>query len=937
MIRKTKLIFSIIFLLLLPLFLQVLAQSPTPRPCQNSGCPIAPSQLNYQCAASYQDWLSDPSQNFWVEDEEITFLGKNAERARQFLYWVLNRSPIYYHRSIFESWGSTRNLAFALVFLTAALAGVGIIVARRFTFSTKLDVKNIILKLLGIILYVTFSATLVITIIQLSDILMRFFVENLNVGNLFNIFFTRPEGFVLSDSETAYRSFVGCKNISTQAVESVKISIFLVKITNLTYFLIGLLLLIRQIILWLLVAISPFLAILLFFKIVKNVGKIWIGVFFQWVFYGPLVALFLGTVSKMWQYGIPFNFNFTRANTPEGFVYPTAISILYGGPSQQLAFMNSSNYVDTFAEYVISILMLWAAIVLPWWLLRTFRDYCCDGIYAIKNLLMAFYENYRGKKPPSPPTPTPPDLKSAIKAALKIEQPAKEKIKIELGALQDIKKLRTTDIVANINLKVNALHDLVKIETNKAYKEKIERTLTSLKQPDRIANPKEREKIMQLKTELYQRAKKQDKVAQRILQATSTSVIEREKVKKEVIQKIPQAAPAQKLVASTTKLPPQQITNIFSNLVQNFVKNTTLTKTLSQTTQLPKEKISQILIEFTNNLSLPLTSVINKISKTTQVEKEKIKQTIKTFTNVIKTSSLISHTAKKEKVEREKVKETIAKLTKATPQQIPEKETSIIKALHETILQKEELVTTLSHQTNVEKQVIKQILTQAKDEEEFKQLSSDPQKLTVLSQIYTTILQSDELVDEVSKQTGVRREVIEKTITEALPKVAEAEQNIEQAVPVPPTVSIEEYENTKKLWKHHYLKGEVPVSENITSRKEWVEQDIIYLTNILNKLLSDDEKLKEEAMEELSYLLPIFIINDLSPEQLLVYLKAKLEAAKEVKEELEKEEELKEKLKKEMEKEELVEVPLERKKKEEKQKELKQELSQELPEEENEV
>jgi hypothetical protein len=129
------------------------------------------------------------------------------------------------------------------------------------------------------------------------------------------------------------------------------------------------------------------------------------------------------------------------------------------------------------------------------------------------------------------------------------------------------------------------------------------------------------------------------------------------------------------------------------------------------------------------------------------------------------------------------------------------------------------------------------------------------------------------------------------------------------------------------MWTQQYEKGEVPASENITSREQWVDQDIVFITNTLNKLLSVDDKLRQEGIDDLAYILPIFLINSLKGEELIVYLKAKIEAAKAVKHDMEKEREITEKLKKKSEEtEEFVDV---KKKEEENTKTL--EMSQELP------
>ena len=58
------------------------------------------------------------------------------------------------------------------------------------------------------------------------------------------------------------------------------------------------------------------------------------------------------------------------------------------------------------------------------------------------------------------------------------------------------------------------------------------------------------------------------------------------------------------------------------------------------------------------------------------------------------------------------------------------------------------------------------------------------------------------------------------------------------------------------------------------------------MTNILNKLLSADQTMRQQALDEVGFILPLFLINNLSGSQLLTYLKAKLSAAKQVKKSL---------------------------------------------------
>lgn len=686
------------------------------------GCPAEMNKVYQErgtgetCVTDFDAFQQDPGTNhLWVEDTEITSQGKADERARQFIYWVVTNGSIDNHPVLFKVWSAARNVSYFFVILVAAVMGIGMIVSQRANFNANIKLWPSIMKIILVLLFISFSASLVITIIQLSEILMKFFIENLGGKDLFNIYFAGIS------KEQNYLDFVGCRDLNIRVQEAYKTEVFLLKMTNISYYVMGGMLILRKILLWFLLFVSPFLALLMPFVFIRNIGWIWIGVFFQWVFYGPLFALFLGALASIWKAGIPYVFDFSRAGTTQGYIYPTAINILYGGPAQRLAVMNNGNYVDTFAEYIITLIMLWAVTFFPWWLLRIFRDYCCEGIIAMKNILLSMYDQQRGA-PPTPPGPAP--ISTTIGATLKIPREVEIPIKVRIETAEEIKRAKTEDISRSLNMAVSHLAEVANFETNKQVNQTVKQNLNYLQNPIQAGTITERQKYMNLRTELYNRALKDDRIAKGILSSISTSPIEQAQRRKEIMESIQHVVPTTKLVT----------------------------------------------------IKVPVPGV-----------KGKVKEVVKP----------------------------------------PEKP-------------------------------------------------------------------------------------------------------IETLISVPPTVSIEDYEQVKKMWKQQYERGEVPVAENIRTREQWVTEDAIFITNTLNKLLSPSEELRQKGLDDIGYILPIFLINNLKGEELIVYLKAKLEAAKSVAEEKQLEKEIEERVKAQAE-EELVEVSLP--KEEEKRKEMTMEEKMKIPEE----
>ncbi len=801
----------------------------TPIPCNSdaNSCPqdnkgndlkdIYPQlQPPQSCATSFTDFQSDPrTKHYWIEDPEVTAQGKADERARQFIYWVLNKNAIDNHSVLREVWQITRNLSYFFLILAVAVMGIGFIIGQRSNFQINIKLWPSLGKIAGALLWITFSAAVVIFMIQLSELVMRFFIENLGGKNLFTIYFVDVNGQPAGTSESGYSVFYGCRDLNVRVQEAARSEMFVLKATNITYYVMGIMLLLRKILLWFMLFISPFLAILFPFRFIRNVGWIWIGVFFQWLFYGPLFALFLGALAKIWEKGIPFLFDFSRVNNISGYVYPTAINLIYGGPAQQgvqhqISILNNGNNVDTFMEYVITLIMLWAVIFFPWWLLRIFRDYCCDGIYAMKNILLSMYDQTRGGPSPTPsPSPAPTFLKTSIQMPKEVEVP----VRVKLETVEDIKKTRTEDIARTLNLSATKLTDVAKFETQKDTREIVQKNLSYLSNPIKAETPTERQMYMNLRTELFNRAIRDDKVAKQILSATSTSAVEKIQKREEILKTTPYAQPITHVVSVKVNMPQDKVTSVSSTLLNTINASNKILSTIAQNTQITLQQVQQILASYKRQIELP-----------------------KPTTAPAKASAAIA------------------------PAQV---------------------IDAIAKETGVDKDTVIKVIQRMAD-----------------------VVKSDkELAKEVSDKENIKPEQLQQIVDAQVPAVAESEKNVEKTITIPPSISIEDYEEVKSMWTQQYEQGEVPVTENIGTRQAWVDNDIISITNTLNKLLSPSEELRQQGLDEIGYILPIFLINNLKGEELLVYLKAKLEAAKEVKNRLFKEKEITEKVKAENEKE----------------------------------
>lgn len=1181
---------KILFIAALVLFLRIpsaFAQESiridiTPQPCANrAGCPIdlvpVYEARGEACVTDPAEFAANPTSNhYWVEDPKITDQGKADERARQFIYWTLSTRSLDDSPVLKNVWRLTSNITYFLVLFVAAMLGVGLIVGQRLRFETKVKIWPTVMKIVMILIYIAFSASVIILLIQLSEILMKFFLDTLGGKDFFNIYFSTDQqdqinqqgntgaggngAAATGSSESNYIGFVGCRDLNIRVQESVQAEIFLFKATNITYYVMGIMILLRKILLWFMLFISPFAAILIPFVFVRNVAWIWLGVFFQWLFYGPLFALFLGSISTLWKQGIPFLFDFSRVDKLVGYVYPTAINITYGGPAQKLSALNNGNYVDTFAEYVITLIMLWAAIVFPWWLLRIFRDYCCDYLMAMKNILLNMYDQMRingGPMGPSPTQPSPGSTRTTNESqTITNKTYNNQQTDKRLETMEEIRNTTTQNILKNVNISAPNIVDIAKYETNKNVQQNATKNIEYLKNPMKADTPAERQKYMNIRTELLNRALKEDKLAKQVLSSVSTSYVDqrenknalsnqvfnavsktdnsqavRENIarsvvsnvtkqqfdqvvqqsntnKDTVIKTVLENTPASRSIQSVVQVPQTTVNNV-TNAITNSVSNNATINNIAQNSKVDSQSVQQIYESYQQNSTQSPTQVFNTVANNQSVSNALTKnistnkEAISNISNATNTSTsdvqkisnamttvssapvsettIIDNSAKEHSIEREKVREVLSQIKTfekqgaigdtqinsiSTQTQVPAATVKkIVQTWNDNKTQESRAVSQVSQRTSIERTKVSQVMNQintVKNEkvkevlnqirDTSKQTQTATNIITQVSQItsverpaieqilqtwnqninqnptqiintisnvasisnsltktiggsndaittisndtnidgptvknviqsYNTVNQStpapsrEQAIDRVSTETNVEkakvtqvlakteelkkekvREVIrnvhdqvskDKTIVkqiakqhnikeEEVQKIAEAQkaivsapvaaQEVEKKISLPSTVSIEDYEAVKQMWQKQYESGEIPIQENIQSRAEWVEHDTVFITNALNKLTSEDEEVRQQGLDDIAYILPIFMINNFKGEELLIYLKAKLQAAKAVMAQIEREEQIKEEMRQKDE-DDQVEVSVSNKKEEEKTMEMENALT----------
>lgn len=472
----------------------------------------------------------------WRCDEEVTFMGKASSRAKDFLNWTM----AHYRWAEFSAtnpigvfWGFIRNIMYGLLFLFV-LATAFILVITR---GKSVTVMKFLPRFVFVLIFATLSFSIVQVLYQASDLVMGFFLQGPGL---------RPETInpdlkVISGDNLFYigwdyQTFIGYRSTNPLDQEAAFMSILLLKLTSITFYIMAGLLLIRKVILWLFIAVSPVFPFLLLYYPIRNTGKIWIGEFFRWLLYGPLFAIFLYGLVALWQFqlpgaqpnavGIPLNFDTSKVGKAADIKYPTSINIVIGGPGQTINRENNVNLPDTFVLYVFALIMVWVVTFFPFVLLRIFLEHL-NNMMGNENWVTKQLSKTPFGSPPQPPTrpimagpviPQPPLTPKGAPGGMAKQMPTGATMRVD------------QQILKTANLSVPSLRDIARMETatissNVAGSQELSQTKQSLAKianPSATTNSVERSQYTMVREKLMQESQSGNLMAKSILSAANS-------------------------------------------------------------------------------------------------------------------------------------------------------------------------------------------------------------------------------------------------------------------------------------------------------------------------------------------------------------------------------------------------------------------------------
>lgn len=776
---------------------------------------------------------STDSQN-WVLDADVSAVGAAAARSREVLNWALAIDGSGFTdstsggtggilNSIKAIWGKIRTFTSIVFIALLIIIGFGIMLRTDWGIRSRRLLPYVLIALV----VMNFSFIASATIVRLTDKLQQGFYSipttHLNASDLLTVKYN-------------YQDFKGYRLAATYAEDAVRTQLWLVRLTTYTNYAIAIILILRIVILWGLTIFSPFLFPFLIFPATRRVAIIWVREFFRWLFIGPLLALFLSSVAYIWQQtklnsvasstveysGIPIVTNSSYLGTgatssnkyysatniilaPPGLFYNDALGlslISSTGTTGATTVNDSKNNLtdtETYVRFIVALIMLWSAIILPFLLLRMAIVMVTKNKTKISQRWDAsaakqYLSNIQQKiTPPVPrgPKPVPaaglarPIMVSGIARPQKITDTQREReVETRNYATNRISELKTTSIAQLAGLtqaiprateliqaKDQSLERIGQIEMDSTNIARTQEIFNKISQPSQIENVEDRRQFTNIGNSLSNLSTRGDVDARRVERAVNnnTAIYEtantREEIQKQIVKKY--------------------VTNI-SNI----------SKTENQVRKDIQEKANQ-----NDDKARLALQALDKVAQIAQIATKPIAQmTIKDRNNALSIANKVQHP---EAIANEDEKKQFSALRDFIGQGVKKGDID---------------AATLEYSGK--------LMLWSKDAE-------DKNKLT----------------NEVDKK------LLERS-----------------------TAGDKDFDKTKALWKKHYSEAAVPISDKIKSRRDWLEQEKQKLQAALDKLLSDDAKIRKAGLEEVKKVIPFMLMGDYSITDIAKYIMAKISA-----------------------------------------------------------
>lgn len=694
-----------------------------------------------------------------------------------------------------------------------------------------------------------------------------------------------------------YDTFAKLKSTpDIDGAEIINNTIFLIKALTYTAYAIGGILVIRTIVLWMMVVFVPLIFPFIAFPVTQSLTVVWVREFARWLLYGVLVALFLYASNQFFKaitstsittngnpspnYGTATNVTLELPNTSAGAGIGAGTN---GGATTDVKDAN------TYSQYLTSIILLWASIILPWFLLRF-------GINFVSKSSSGWYER----------TVTSPRIQQIIRA---LSPPGR--LKEETAA----RPVAQAPLLSDLTTPARKLHVSPIVARPTVEAETKLREVTPSAEPSFAPSElrKGRDEARRIEHEEFPQAQSATgTIFEKLGSVTAPSAIhETAATPLAGYEPTParQGLPFEQTPEEAKQMPfePALYTSVSPVGAMQVAGLDKLTAAISQLEH--GRKINEPLATLTRLEQKPsviaqATGELNEINNP-----QTINQTTKKNTLVELKNRIMSDPANPQNkgIAAALQKDSSQIVTQNLRREIRQKNMLDVKEKAEKLLETHNLSESTQNQLNefvnninqyqstspakaTKQQLLAHKIEQFtnaiignKSQEQGRGAAPALSNMPVNS---TASRAAKEINDAKSKEGDNLLDSMDMLHIGEIASVSAgdnlAQENFDPVNTIADKKTTQDYEFTKKQWVDYYSKTPVPTSDKIKDRADWLEAQIKEQTELLKRVTSINIEERKKAIDELSNLMPFLLMGDYSLLEVSMYLKAKISAAQEV-------------------------------------------------------
>lgn len=909
----------------------------------------------------------------WKEDAEVTAVGKAAARAREVLNWALSIENAGFSSSggstgkdstILTAWGRVRDLMGIIYLGILIVIGFGLIAKATWAEKTRRILPALIISFIA----AYFSYFILTKVIQFTDGQIQNRIYTIHKwgesGTLAEKHLKAQDLLTVSFS---YQEFKGYRKVGSEYGEAIANHLMLVKATTLTNYIISFIILLRIVILWGLVIFSPFIFPFFIFELTKNVASVWIREFFRWLILGPLFALFISFIPYIWNNtnipvantyqnqkaknsGIPITVNKdiltdsgSSSMTSQN-VYESGTNIILAPPGNEnaelqkdsnIASGNNLSETDTYSRWIVALLMIWGAIILPFILLRVVMTFSVEAGKGISGVLQGSLagQYLSTAKKASGPSGTPANSQ-ATNASLRL---VSDKIVSKIPQINNQKRVtfRTTtsdnairqqsagngdfsdilsasginqqspsvfNLSSNVaNATTKQVSELARIEQSPETLNRESETIASIANPASSANPTVKNRFDQVRRGVIAGSIAGDKSAEAFKNAMTGNISKylNSDVNNEMIEEKFQRINNDIAQISAPIMPDQQ-EKIKSTMqisrAENFSEVLSQLKEKQDPRASGAESVFKTILE-TKNMPVPqknnaIMEISKNLTETERISDPTVKQGYESIKSIMVQVSEASGNHLDTLINDAHDYYNISADDLANKQIIDKLSSDFAGSLgnflsSDTLKNKIAMSgnALLNEQISKTTQALQKTTEQSgniQNQEILKTAKklSNPQAIAdgAEKQEFQSI---QDIISDEAKNGNEQALAIEETMNNIANNLEIDESGKSTVTNIAKLRRLveqdQDFQNTKRIWQQNYKNATNPPSEQ---KSLWIRNEIKNLEENLNNILSSDNIKKKKALDNISKLVPFALLGNYKISDIAKYLLAKYDAAR---------------------------------------------------------